>query len=80
MTRMVREPALKVQNSIIQGWRGEADEPHIEFLAYDWRNRLARRISTDPAATTNYFIAQGNTLPFELSPAFFRPEERHLFE
>ncbi len=32
------------------------------------------KISTDPAATTNYFQAEGNALPFELSPAFFRPE------
>ena len=70
----LRKPALKVQQGIIQDRCGEADEPAVEFLAYDWRNRLVRRISTDRAATTNYFEAQGNSLPFELSPAFFRPE------
>ncbi len=41
---------------------------------YDWRNKRVTKISTDPAATTNYFQAEGNALPFELSPAFFRPE------
>ena len=31
-------------------------------------------ISTASGATTNYFDAKDNALPFELSPAFFRPE------
>jgi hypothetical protein len=44
------------------------------FIAYDWRNKRVRKISTDPAATTNYFESEGNTRPFELSPAFFKPE------
>ena len=29
------------------------------------------QISTEPAATTNYYEARENSLPFELSPAFF---------
>ena len=32
------------------------------------------KISTDPSATTNYFDAHNNNKPYELSPAFFRPE------
>ena len=47
---------------------------YVDFTAFDWRNKCIREISTDPAATTNYFTAQDNSLPFELSPAFFRPE------
>ena len=47
---------------------------YVEFTAIDWRNRRVTSISTDPQATTNYFQASGNTLPFELSPAFFRPD------
>ena len=31
-------------------------------------------VSTDPATTTNYFVASANSLPYETSPAFFRPE------
>ena len=44
---------------------------HATFIAVDWRNRCVRPISTKPDATTNYFEAEGNDLPFELSPAFF---------
>jgi hypothetical protein len=46
----------------------------VEFIAQDWRNNRVTKISTDPCATTNYFQAKENSLPFELSPAFFRPE------
>ena len=47
---------------------------YVEFAAIDWRNRRVTSISTDPQATTNYLQTSGNTLPFELSPAFFRPD------
>jgi len=50
------------------------EKQHVEFIAYDWRNERVTKISTDPEATTNYFQAGGNALPFELSPAFFKPE------
>jgi len=60
--------------SMTDGWFGKKNKQHAEFIAYDWRNRRVTQISTDPAATTNYFQAEGNALPFELSPAFFRPE------
>ncbi len=53
---------------------GVSTREYMEFLAFDWRNNRIVPISTDPAATTNYFKAHGNTLPFELSPAFFHPE------
>ena len=59
---------------ITGAWFGKKNKQHAEFIAYDWRNKLVTKISTDPAATTNYFQAAGNALPFELSPAFFRPE------
>ena len=47
---------------------------YVDFIAYDWRNGRISTISTDPCATTNYFQAEGNSLAFELSPAFFNPE------
>ncbi|MCY4584398.1 MAG: hypothetical protein OXB98_00015 [Bryobacterales bacterium] len=49
-------------------------ERYVDFWAYDWRNKKVTMISTDPRATTNYFQASENSLPFELSPAFFDPE------
>lgn len=55
-------------------WRGYYKEEYAEFIAHDWRNKRITKISTAPSATTNYFVAHENELPFELSPAFFRPE------
>jgi hypothetical protein len=53
---------------------GHKNKKYVEFIAHDWRNMRVTTISTDPKATTNYFEAHGNSLPFEVSPAFFRPE------
>lgn len=53
---------------------GHKDRKYVELIAHDWRNKRVAKISTDPKATTNYFEAHGNSLPFELSPAFFRPD------
>lgn len=47
---------------------------HQTFVAHDFRNKRIAQISTAPEATTNYFEAHANEHPFELSPAFFRPE------
>jgi hypothetical protein len=60
-------------SATLHEWSG-AQTRYVEFIAHDWRNRRLARISTDPAATTNYFQAKGNSLPFEVTPAFFRPE------
>jgi len=57
-----------------ESWFGGDRNRFAEFIAYDWRNAVLARISTDPADTTNYFEAKHNELPFELSPAFFKPE------
>ena len=42
------------------------------FVAVDWKNHIVREISTEPGQTANYFMK--SDLPFEMSPAFFRPE------
>lgn len=68
-----RKTAVSVATETEEGWRGQ-NKQHVEFTAHDFRNKQITKISTDPAATTNYFQADDNALPFELSPAFFRPE------
>ena len=62
--------------TIFAGIKGElqARDRHVEFIACDWRNKRITNISTAPSATTNYVQAKGNDLPFELSPAFFKPD------
>lgn len=64
----------EVFSTIKDRWSGKEGKQYVEFIAYDWRNRVVGKVSTDPLGTTNYFEAEGNRLPFELSPAFFRPE------
>ena len=52
---------------------GEPEEKRYEtFLAYDWKNKKLEEISCAPGATANYFTK--SDLPFEVTPAFFRPE------
>ncbi len=52
---------------------GDKGGKYVEFVADDFRNNRIANISTDPSATTN-FQARENSLPYELSPAFFRPD------
>ena len=52
----------------------ENNRNHASFIINDWRNRNIVEVSAAPEATTNFFVANQNSLPFELSPAFFRPE------
>lgn len=67
-------PQSEIFSSMWDDWTGQGNKQYVEFIAHDWRNRRVTKISTNPAATTNYFDAKENTLPFETSPAFFRPE------
>lgn len=69
-----RRSQKAIFTGITDGWFGGKNKEYGEFTAHDWRNDRIAKISTDPIATANYFNAEGNSLPFELSPAFFRPE------
>ena len=53
---------------------GQEETEYVEFIAQDWRNERITKISTDPAATTDYFHDHDNSLPYKYSPAFFKPE------
>jgi len=73
LVRNTREKG-EVLSDMRDRWSGRSTKKYVEFLAHDWRNNRLANISTDPSASTNYFQTEGNTLPFELSPAFFAPE------
>ena len=67
----------RARDDIFAAIRGDTvrtDDSYVEFIARDFRNKRNANISTSPNATTNYFQASHNDLPFELSPAFFHPE------
>lgn len=70
----IRREREEVVNGISAGWFGSRERDYAEFIAHDWRNGVVTKISTSPGLTANYFNAEGNSLPFETSPAFFRPE------
>jgi hypothetical protein len=69
-----RRKAGAVRKGMMDRWSGRQDQQYVEFIAHDWRNKRITKISTDPNASSNFFAAKDNNLPFELSPAFFRPE------
>ena len=50
----------------------QKDTQYATFIAHDLKNQTVMEISCAPGATANYFTQ--SDLPFELSPAFFRPE------
>ena len=56
-------------------WGRSADEQqkkYCTFTAHDWKNQIISEISCDPSCLSNYFTE--SDLPFEITPAFFRPE------
>lgn len=48
------------------------ERQYASFIAHDWKNNVVKEISCAPGQVANYFTE--SDLPFELSPAFFRPE------
>lgn len=56
----------------IWGLNDEEDRDYASFIAQDLKNKRIEEISCAPGATVNYFTK--SDLPFELSPAYFRPE------
>ncbi len=72
-------PSDKVWERQRRRWFGGGAEKDVKFWAHDWRNKTITEISTRPGATANYFNAEGTTLPFEVSPAFFRAEVLHKY-
>jgi hypothetical protein len=67
-------PALTAKEEILK--LHECSQPeereYASFIALDFKNKVIREISTAPGETANYFTE--SALPFETTPAFFRPE------
>lgn len=51
---------------------GRGERQYVSFVAWDWKNGRIEDVSCDPSKLGNYFVE--SDLPFETSPAFFRPE------
>ena len=70
--QVIRSAATRTDLLRRHGFPREEKREYASFITYDWRHRTVCEISTEPGATANYF--QKSDLPFEVSPAFFRPE------
>ncbi len=68
------EPRISVASVRAEIWgaHDEDEREYASFIMQDWKNKRIVEISCAPGATVNYFTK--SDLPFELSPAFFRPE------
>ena len=70
----VTTPRVDLFSEMIEPASMRTDREHASFIIQDRRNDQIVEISAAPGQTANYFNAEGNSLPFELSPAFFRPD------
>lgn len=68
-TRMTHQDIV---NEYREHWEPNAKQ-YATFKAYDWKNRKLDEISCAPAALASYFEPE-SPLPFQITPAFFRPE------
>jgi hypothetical protein len=48
------------------------DSRYASFIAHDWKHKVVKELSCNPDCLGNYFVE--SDLPFETTPAFFRPE------
>lgn len=58
---------------------GEDDKDYATFKAYDWKNGRNAEISCAPSALASYF-EKSSPLPFQITPAFFKPEVIHKYK
>jgi hypothetical protein len=65
-------PKITKQHIIDRVWRRSEHKQYASFIAYDWKNGVIRDISCNPKHLANYFTK--SDLPFEITPAFFKPE------
>jgi len=66
---------------IIEEWKASEDpslKQYETFKVHDWKNNRLIEVSSAPGNLSNYFQKSDN--PYELSPAFFRPEVLHKYK
>jgi hypothetical protein len=77
---MVVRPTITVEE-LIEEFRKETDgvpREYATFKIFDWKNNAQVETSCAPEFLSNYFVK--SDLPYEISPAFFRPEVLHRFK
>lgn len=77
---MIVRPTITSED-LVNEWKEELDPSKREyatFKIYDRKNQREIETSCGPSFLSNYF--QESDLPWEISPAFFRPEVLHRFK
>lgn len=77
---MIVQPRATV-GDLVRHWKSEDDRSKRKYAAfkiYDRKNDINVETSCAPEFLSNYF--QTSELPWEISPAFFRPEVLHRFK
>lgn len=77
---MIVRPAI-TPDDLVQEWKDELDptkRDYATFKIFDRKNQRNVETSCGPGYLSNYF--QKSDLPWELSPAFFRPEVLHKYK
>lgn len=77
---MIVRPQLDV-DELVRAWKDEENpviRKYATFKIFDRKNRVNIETSCAPEFLSNYF--QKSDLPWEISPAFFRPEVLHRFK
>jgi hypothetical protein len=77
---MVIRPSVTIAD-LVREWKAEENRSkrkYATFKIYDRKNSINVETSCAPQFLSNYF--QNSDLPWEISPAFFRPEVLHRFK
>lgn len=77
---MIVRPQVTVR-SLVKAWKDEenpSNRKYATFKIFDRKNDCNVETSCGPGSLSNYF--QKSDLPWEISPAFFRPEVLHRFK
>jgi hypothetical protein len=77
---MIVRSAITVDDLVAE-WKDELDDSkraYATFKIYDRKNNREVETSCSPSSIVNYYVQ--SDLPWEISPAFFRPEVLHRFK
>jgi hypothetical protein len=69
------ELSIPKEHIIKRVWGNPVDteaKKYCTYIAHDWKNKVITETSCDPICLSNYFTE--SQLPFEITPAFFKPE------
>ncbi len=70
--QIIRQQLSNKQLAREHSFVGRKNKQYATFIAMDWKHDKTHECSCDPDKLGNYFVA--SDLPYETSPAFFRPE------